>query len=405
MLWGRLVCFGIWATCLLVGCSGPPDAQLSSASKLNPNLGIAEVPGYLGKQFTSRFDRCIKVMAPNGKPIHIVAQSNITDEQMVRCRNILTHFLTDYPGSRFGHDKSAIANRMADNNAILALLDGQDDGKNTTDVPAQYLFENEIQVEGHPWYIRQDYEHRDAAYEEILHLVHDFGIGVDGPNSMPGAASAFQQEIRAAQINGLRQGIWADDERAMEWIKELAEENSLSQEYLASVIDTYYGLWGAWEEGEGGMWGLYDAKVREELPSKDSMGHALMDEAFFHPYLTYEARIDSSFSGLFSLVLDPSLPYTHHARYLKNIAFIGSHDVDIRVNHLDNNITGNKGSNAAYFSGKQEEYQIQVQGDLVIVVDQVKERDGANRLRFFEYVQFSDELVELDSLKMKDTSR
>jgi hypothetical protein len=48
-------------------------------------------------------------------------------------------------------------------------------------------------------------------------------------------------------------------------LKELTKENSLSQEYLASLVDSYYGLWGAWTESNShGMWGIYIAKTREE---------------------------------------------------------------------------------------------------------------------------------------------
>ena len=34
-------------------------------------------------------------------------------------------------------------------------------------------------VEGDDWFVGCDYDHRDAAFEEILHLVHDNGIGID----------------------------------------------------------------------------------------------------------------------------------------------------------------------------------------------------------------------------------
>ncbi|PID87647.1 hypothetical protein CSB07_00495, partial [Candidatus Gracilibacteria bacterium] len=58
----------------------------------------------------------------------------------------------------------------------------QDDGANKVaeKINAQPLYQNEIQTEGGDWYIKQNYKHRDAAYEEILHFVHDNGIGVDG---------------------------------------------------------------------------------------------------------------------------------------------------------------------------------------------------------------------------------
>ena len=42
-----------------------------------------------------------------------------------------------------------------------------------------------------------------------------------------------------------------------DWLEELEREDLLAQEYIASVIDSYYGLWAAWDEDEGGMWGIW----------------------------------------------------------------------------------------------------------------------------------------------------
>lgn len=156
------------------------------------DLGITAVPTSLGSSYTSNFASYTSVTTPNGGNIHIVAQNLITNEQIVRCRGILEHYLKDFSGSTYGADKSAVANKMADNGAILTLLNGQDDGSNTVQVDGQPLYQNEIQVEGHQWYTNQNYEYRDTTYEEILHLVHDYGIGVDGPNSNPGGAPQFQ---------------------------------------------------------------------------------------------------------------------------------------------------------------------------------------------------------------------
>ena len=256
---------------------------------VNRELGITDLPTGLQSGFFKTFDRYTHITAPNGGAIHIVAQNQITNEQLIRCRSILEHFLADYPGSVYGADKSQIANQMVENNAVLTVLNGQDDGNLINSIRValsglygQALFYNEIQVEGHPWYVNQDYEHRDAAFEEILHFVHDNGIGVDGHNSLPGAKPDFQKEIRAAQVHGLKNGTWAGIERVQDWIQELEAENSLSQEYLASVIDTYYGLWGAWDTAQGGMWGIYQAKTREELREKDAFGYNLMDKFFLH---------------------------------------------------------------------------------------------------------------------------
>jgi len=296
-------------------------------------------------------------------------------------------------GAEFGSNKGAIANKMAENNATLTLLNGRDDGSNNVDVDGQPLYEEEIQVEGHAWYVNQQFDnHRDATYEEILHLVHDYGIGVDGSNSNPGAAPDFQTAIRAAQKNALDNQLWGIG--ASEWISELSNENSLSQEYLAALIDVYYGLWGAWSESAG-MWGIYVAKTRADIPIKDPMGQVLLGRKFFHPYLTYNARIDKGFTGTFSLKFDTSIPYTHHSRYLKNITLLGENDTKVRVNELNNDITGNEGMNTVIFSGNAAEYEVRKSETTTTILDNMANRDGENTLRNIEQIQFADQTIIL----------
>ncbi|PID30663.1 MAG: hypothetical protein CR982_00930 [Candidatus Cloacimonadota bacterium] len=305
-------------------------------------------------------------------------------------------YLTNYPGSQYGSDKSEVANQMAENNALLCLLNGQDDGTNpiSDQVTGQPLYKNEIQVEGGEWYMNQDYDHRDASFEEILHFVHDNGIGVDGPNTLPGALPLYQAEIRAAQENALSNNLWGIGQE--QWIQELTAENSLTQEYLASVVDAYYGLWGAFTENEtNGMWGFYVGKTREDMEIDDPMGYALMDNKFFHPYLTYNARIDSSLNGNFSLKFDASKPYTHHSRYLRDITLLGSNNNTVTVNELNNSIKGNKGVNTVIFSGLSEEYTITEENGITIVSDKVENRDGVNSLSKVEKLKFIDQTIDL----------
>ncbi len=364
-----------------------------------PDLGITSVPDTFEDKYRLSFDRYTEVIAPNGKPISIFAQNRITNDQIIRARNILEHYLTNFTGSLFGENKGRIADRMADNKAKLLLLNGRDDGSNSPALDGQPLYEEELPVEGDSWYIDNLYEeHRDAAFEEILHLVHDYGIGVDGRFTTPGALPEFQNVIRKAQINALDRGIWGIG--AQNWINELTRENSLSQEYLASVIDSYYGLWGAWlessvpESQETGMYGLYSAKTREELEIEDPEGWNVI-RLFFHPFLTYNARIAPQFSGIFSLSYQRDLPYTHKSQYLKSITLTGSHNSGIRINSLDNDITGNSGSNTVFFSGKSTEYEIITDKDKIIIRDNYKDRDGTNTLRMIEVLSFLDAEIVL----------
>jgi len=405
---------------LLVGCNGSDKKTSKSTGTTTPTstgttspgttpgtgtttpqnaLGIeSTIPSTLGADYTKHFNRYTKVTAPNGNPIHILAQNAISVNQIVRARGVLQHFITDLPNSLYGSDKSAIANKMAGNNAMLLLLNGKDDGKNPAAMlDGQPLYFEEMQTEGDSWYISQDYEnHRDATYEEILHLVHDYGIGVDGNASFDGASPNFQAEIRAAQQNALSNKLWGIGPENASWVAELTQENSLSQEYLAAVIDAYYGLWGAWKESEThSMWGLYVAKDRASIATQDPTGQTLLENKFFHPYLTYNARIDQIFSGTFSLTFDASLPYTHHSRYLKDVTLTGENDSNVTVNELDNDITGNSGVNTVIFSGPSFEYGIEINGTSVVVTDYQTNRDGTNTLKMVENLQFSDSTTTL----------
>lgn len=366
-------------------------------------LGIESViPPSLGDIYVNNFNRYTKVVAPNGGAIHIVAQTLITDEQIVRCRSILEHYLADLKGSVYGANKSSIANNMANRKSVLCLLNGQDDESNPVaeQVEGQPLFQNEIQVEGGSWYMTQNYDYRDAAFEEILHFVHDNGIGIDGDSEYKpvGLMVAFQAEIRAAQENAVEKKIWYGDEQ---WMIDLAKENSLTQEYLAAVIDAYYGLWGAWtdnnvpESETHSMWGFYMPKVRGEIEDEDPEGNKLMTNKFLHPYLTYNARIDTNLDGVFSLRFDKTKPYTNASQYLKDITLLGSNDNSVVVNELNNDITGNKGKNTVIFSGKKSEYDIDTKGDITTVTDTIVGRDGENELQEIEYLQFSDETVAI----------
>lgn len=378
-----IVVFLVWFSVSLAAYS--PDSS----------LGITAVPASMGSAYTSQFDRYTKVTAPNGKAIHIVAQSKVSNEQIVRARNVLEHFLADFGGSAYGAHKDEVANKMANNGAILLLLNGSDNDNNDPTVEGQALYQEELVVEGASWYINNEYDdHRDATFEEILHLVHDYGIGVDGHNSFPGALPAYQSEIRSAQQYALSNNLWGMGES--EWINELTQENSLTQEYLAAVIDSYYGLWGAYS-GSLGMWGLYIAKTRSDIQSKDTRGWGLIGK-FFHPYLTYNARIDSSFSGTFYMNFSSSLKYTHKSQYLKDITLTGSKNTKVRGNGYDNSITGNSGDNTVKFSGSYSQYTLSKSNGVITVGDNISGRDGTDTLTAVEYIQFSDRTVSADDV-------
>lgn len=391
----------------VVGCQASNAGSSTASSKNNRQslsaetraLGITAVPTALATKYSANlgFDRYSKVTTPDGGAIHIIVQNQLSDNQIVRARSVLQHYLTDFPGSTYGADKSAVANKMVENNATLLLLNGSDDGRNPArDLDGQSLYQNEIQVEGGTWYQSQDFSHRDATFEEILHLVHDYGIGVDQNARFIGALPAYQANIRNAQVHAQTNKLWAFSADFQEWVTEITAENSLSQEYLASVIDSYYGLWGSWNGStKYGMWGGYIAKTRDEIAVEDPVGNAVVKE-FFHPYLTYNARIDSGFSGDFSLKFDAAKAYSHHSQYLKDVTLTGLNPSNVIVNQMDNQITGNQAENQVIFSGNSSQYQITKQPDgSTTVKDLVNSRDGVNYLKNIEKARFTDTVVSL----------
>lgn len=257
----------------------------------------------LGGIYKKYYTKYIQYIAPNGKPVTIVAQDKVTDEQVLKAYNQLSFYLEDYGK----YKKGKVANKMADNGAVLVMPNGAD---GESDVPeealqGQPIYQMEVPVVGSNWYIKNDYKHRDAAYEEILHMVHDYGIGTQRNE---GALPDLQQKIYIAMKNSLpkdkadwgKKGLWGLDSK--EWLLDLEKEGSLEQEYLASVVDSYYGLWVPFTENDGGMWGIYTSKTREDIVKNDPMGYTIVSE-FLPSYITYMARIDLEFSGIFKMTM------------------------------------------------------------------------------------------------------
>ena len=165
------------------------------------------------------------------------------------------------------------------------------------------------------------------------------------------------------------------------------------------MIDTYYGLWAAFDEAPGGMWGIYCAKTRDELTTKDPRGKALL-EAFLPKMMHgYEALIDPNFEGTFSLTFDTEHPYTHKSRYYVDATLTGSKDSSITGNAEDNVLRGNHGNNAlhggqghdvAVFSGPATQYIIRPDESFVTVRDSIQGRDGNDTLTSIEVLRFAD---------------
>jgi len=212
-------------------------------------------------------------------------------------------------------------------------------------------------------------------------------------------------EINKATFNSLpedksewgKSGIWGLGFDA--WLQEISKEGSLEQEYIVSVVDSYYGLWEAFQEAEGGMWGGYIAKNREEIAENDPMGYKAL-ESFLPKQLTYMDRISPNFEGTFYVELDEGLPYTYKSQYLLNIRLTGTNDSNIVGNKEDNifipnsgtnHIDGKEGYDIIHLQGASYEYNIEYASQEVIITDKSDNRDGLIRCTGVELLRFTDE--------------
>ncbi|MGR5559581.1 hypothetical protein ACQKQC_25215 [Vibrio fortis] len=383
---------------LLSGCNSSSQSKSTSQPTIGlvsqvHGISIEAVPSQFSDYSKAGYNRYVAVKAPNGKSIHILIMDRLSEYQIVKAVNVLNHYLTPVAGTKYGDkdSKRDIANAMANNGAVLKLMNYHDEPRYNDDLDGQPLFEEEIQVEGGDWYVRQDYEdHRDASYEEILHLVHDYGIGVlNAPEGGVTALPEFQREFNTIQKQALNQSYTPPEDTLKEWQQEV----SVDQEYFAAIIDSYYGLWGAYS-GKG-MWDLYSVKTRSDFSTEDP--NALyITEQIFSPTLTYDAYIADTFTGTFKMRYDATVPYTHHSQYLTKLTLTGSKDTNVELNGHDNRLTGNTGMNTVIVHGARSEYHIHDLGEGKIQLnDMLTGRDGMNVLINIEKIQFSDELWEL----------
>ena len=76
---------------LLLGCEDQPKGLImpDNVDISVTDNGVVPIPSDVDTILISIFSRYSKVVAPNGKPIHIFAQSEVSDQQSIRARDIL----------------------------------------------------------------------------------------------------------------------------------------------------------------------------------------------------------------------------------------------------------------------------------------------------------------------------
>ena len=103
--------------------SGEIDPTTTHPSCLEDDGLVKDTPstGAFGRYKRKGFDRYAQIVAQSGGVIPLFAQEQVSDAKLLRARSLLKFFLTDVPGSTWGADKSAVANSMAENEAVLMI--------------------------------------------------------------------------------------------------------------------------------------------------------------------------------------------------------------------------------------------------------------------------------------------
>jgi len=410
-----LVASLVLALTLLAGAAGPVGRQTTQPlpdidTSASPN-GVVVLPQSVSPVIRDVFVKYTKVVAPNGKPIHILAQDGWSDARIVKARNVLEHILRDVPGTKYGADKRIVANAMGDNRATLTLFRTEPDMRaafrgplREVELGMQDLRANEAPVEGHEDYMA--HRTRDASYEEVLHMVHDYGIKPALPE--------MQEELRRITHAAMDRGLWRGNQDDLE-----NEPN----EYFAAIYDNYLDLWTVPPTVYEGRpidaeripagtshFGGYGALGRHGLRLSDPEGLAILQE-FFPPFLTYTAELPAELEGTFSMQRDGALRYTAKSQHLKNATLTGDNHAGLVGNGWDNQLTGNDGDNTlrgnagddmlaggsgtdtAVYEGNASDYDVVYDGATLRVTDRRVDRDGSDLLLNIEHIAFADRTV------------
>ena len=388
------------------------SSKLTAIETTQTTNRVVPLPDGIDRGLNRHFKKYTNVLAPNRKPIHFLAMDGWSEDRIVRARKVLEHFLRDAPGREFGA-KTKLANTMADHHATMVLLNHSRDmdrvmpALERLDLQCQDLRANESPFEGEPDYM--NHETRDAAYEEVFHLIHGSGIIF--------SMKEYDREIRSLAKSATKSNLWNFDEPDM-------PGNHF--EYIICVYDNYLDLWktsptkmegnriGRQPKGES-FNGEYGADDRASTQTADPAGFAVVEK--FNPdHISYSVELPSTFKGTFSIAEDSGERYAEKAKHLLNVTARGDNKTNLTGNTHNNRLVGNsndniltgnggddslfggQGTNTAVYRGKRSQYVITRLGNMIEVDDSVVNRDGHDVLVNVQTLKFADETIESKSV-------
>ena len=390
---------------LVSGDNSTPSLPVIDIS--NSENGIVYLPEIVDPIFSNIASRYTHVVTPNGDLIPFLIQDDFSVAQILHARKVLESFLTNNPGNGWGNDKTNMTNAIGASNAILFLLNDEEEYENPdlwalmdAGVDGQDLLAMEVFPEGSPQYMSSS--ERDASYEEILHFVHGFGIQL--------AIPAMQNAIISAMNNAISNNIYNP-------LNDLPEED-YDEEYLAMGLECYFGLWAHDPNGNGYCGdNEYSFITREAMAEGDPDLFEII-AGFVGETWEYTIDLPESVNSGFYLNFQNGLDYTHRSQYVKNINSSGESNINLQGNNFSNNLTGNIGDNhfmsfdgeniingrdgfdRMIFQGDFDYYAIlppSATGDSSTkIIDFVPNRDGTNFLFNIEEVEFNGIVYNLN---------
>ena len=389
-----------------------PNIDISSSEN-----GIVDLPDDVDPLFSNVASRYTHIVAPNGDLIQFLIQDDFTVTQILHARRVLESYLTNIPGSDWGSDKSNVANAMAASNAIMFLLNDEDEYENPdlwalfdAGVNGQDLLAIEVFPEGAAEYMNST--ERDASYEEILHFVHGFGIQL--------ALPAMQTVLESAMATAINNDIYNP-------LNDLPEED-YDEEYLAMGLECYFGIWSHDPNGDGYSGDQeYAFITREGMETGDPALFNIIN-GFAGETWEYTAVLPVGFNSDFYLNYQGGLDYTYRSQYLKNFVTSGDQSINYYGNDYPNEIAGNNGDNQftgfggddiltggdgldrAIYQGDYNYYAvlppIVTLDSSFQIIDLYPNRDGTDHLYDFEEVEFNGIIYLLsDFLEMNSNDQ
>ena len=373
--------------------------------------GIVDLPATVDTLFLAVASRYTHVLAPNGGAIPILIQDDFSSDQVLHVRNVLDSFLRSIPGTQWGSDKANVANSISLSNAILFLLNDEEEYNNPdvlnlmdSGVNGQDLLATEVYPAGSAEYMFSS--SRDATYEEVLHFIHGYGIQL--------SLSDMQDSILVAMNNAIDSEIYNP-------LSDLPIED-YDEEYLAMGLECYFGIWSHDPNGDGYSGDHeYSFIDRLEMENGDPSLFRIIS-GFFGEKWDYAVSLHQEFGDHFSMSLNSLDSYTYRSQYLTDLNILGSYDVSVTGNSYSNYFNGNQGDNTfmglagndtimagdgldrAVYQGNIEEYFLQelesedTTSRAIQIADDMLSRDGIDDVYGIEELDFNGSLYQVSEL-------